>query len=302
MRRRAGRPMTEALDPRFHAYRQDLAAEALKGRVVAARFVAGTARQVRAGAAPLRRAPRDDAALDTELLFGEAFTVYDEDDGWAWGQSRHDGYVGYTPAAALAGDLVAPTHRVTALRSFVQPAPELKVPPDHWLSMNALVAVAEAQPRYCRLATGGWVPTAHLAPLGTIEPNPLAVARRFLGAPYLWGGRTSLGLDCSGLVQLAVEAAGTRCPRDSDVQATTLGRAIDTADPGGFARGDLLFLPDHVGFIEDGGLLLHANAYDMAVSLQPLQEVLARDGHGITVVRRLAPARQMAAGQMQRPY
>ena len=298
--------MAEALDPRFHAYRDDLAAAELKGRVAAARFVAGTARRVRVGAAPLRRAPRHDAVLDTELLFGEDFTVYDQADGWAWGQSRHDGYVGYTPADALAADQVAPTHRVTALRSFVQPAPELKRPPDQWLSMNALVAVAETRDRYCRLATGGWVPAAHLAPIGTAAPDPVAVARRFLGVPYLWGGRTSLGLDCSGLVQLAVEAAGTPCPRDSDIQATTLGRAIDTADPGGFAPGDLLFLPGHVGFIEDGGLLLHANAHDMAVSLQPLQEVLAREkrlrGHGITAVRRLAPAPQTTAGQMRRPY
>jgi cell wall-associated NlpC family hydrolase len=295
--------MTEALDPRFHAYRDDLAAEKLRGRVAAARFVAGTAHRVRAGAAPLRRAPRDDAGLDTELLFGEDFTVYDRADGWAWGQSRHDGYVGYTPADALAGDQVAPTHRVTALRSFVQPAPELKRPPEYWLSMNALVAVAEARDRYCRLSTGGWVPSAHLAPIGAAAADPVAVARRFFGVPFLWGGRTSLGLDCSGLVQLAVEAAGTRCPRDSDVQATTLGRAVDPTDPGGFAPGDLIFLPDHVGFFEDGGLLLHANAYDMAVSLQPLQEVLAREKpHGITAVRRLAPAPQMSAGQMQRPY
>jgi len=307
VRRGTGKRMTEPLDPRFHAYRDDLAAEELKGRVAAARFAAGTARRVRAGAAPLRRAPADDAALDTELLFGEVFTVYDQADGWAWGQSRHDGYVGYVPAAALAEDQVAPTHRVSALRTFVQPAPELKRPPADWLSMNALVAVAEAQGRYCRLATGGWVPAAHLAPIGTAEPDPVAVARRFLGTPYLWGGRTSLGLDCSGLVQLAVEAAGTPCPRDSDVQATTLGQALDPGDRGRLRRGDLVFLPDHAGFIEDGGLLLHANAHDMAVSLHPLDEVLAREkrlrGNELTAARRLVPpAAAMAAGQMQRPY
>ena len=296
--------MTEALDPRFHAYRQDLAAEELKGRVAAARFVAGTVHRVRASVAPLRRAPRHDAVLDTELLFGEDFTVYHQADGWAWGQSRHDGYVGYAPADALAEDQVAPTHRVKALSSFVLPAPEPRRLPDQWLSMNALVAVAETRDPYCRLDTGGWVPTVHLAPLGTAEADPLEVARRFMDVPYLWGGRTCRGLDCSGLVQLAVEAAGMRCPRDSDVQATTLGRAIDTADPGGFATGDLVFLPGHVGFIEYGAQLLHANATDMAVSRELLQEVLAREkqrsGHGITAVRRLEP--QMAAGQMRRPY
>ncbi len=170
--------------------------------------------------------------------------------------------------------------------------------------MNALVAVAETRKPYCRLDTGGWVPTVHLAPFGTAEADPLEVARRFMDVPYLWGGRTCRGLDCSGLVQLAVEAAGMRCPRDSDVQATTLGRAIDTADPGGFATGDLVFLPGHVGFIGYGAQLLHANATDMAVSRELLQEVLAREkqrsGHGITAVRRLEP--QMAAGQMRRPY
>ncbi|MFQ5955906.1 MAG: C40 family peptidase [Kiloniellales bacterium] len=300
--------MAGRLDPRFHAYRDDLAAEDLRGRVPARRFVAGTCRRVRVGAAPLRRAPRPDALLDTELLFGEGFTVFEDRDGWAWGQSRIDGYVGYVPSAALAEDLVEPTHRVAALRTFLTPAPELKCPPDDGLAMNGLVAVAEVGDRYCRLATGGWVFAAHLAPLGEPEPDFVAVARRFLGVPYLWGGRTSLGLDCSGLVQLALQAAGIACPRDSDIQAAVVGRAIASPDPGRLERGDLVFLPDHAGFVEDGGLLLHANARDMAVSLHPLAEVLAREqrlhGHGIMAVRRLAAlsAAPAAAGQMQRPY
>ncbi len=300
--------MADRLDPRFHAYRDDLAAEGLRGRVTAERFVTGIEHRVRVGVAPLRRTPGRDGRLDTELLFGETFTVFEDRDGWAWGQSRIDDYVGYVPAAALAEDTVKPTHRVAVLRTYLSPAPELKIPPVDALALNGLVAVAETGDRYCRLITGGWVVAAHLAPLADHESDFVAVARRFLGVPYLWGGRTSLGLDCSGLVQVALQAAGIACPRDSDVQAAALGRAIDPADPARLERGDLVFLPDHAGFVEDGGLLLHANAHDMAVSLHPLAEVLERErrlrGNTITAVRRLPlpAAGKAAAGQMRRPY
>ena len=195
-------------DPRRHAYRGDLAAEPLRGLVEARRFVKGEPRQVSAPSLPLRREPRFDARLDTEVLLGETATVYDESEGWAWVQLSRDGYVGYVPSEGLTRRLVTPTHRIAALRSYVYPEPDGKTPPLALLSLNARIACERAEGKFLALAGGGYVFAAHAAPIGATEPDFVAVAEAFLGTPYLWGGRTSIGLDCSGLVQLALEAAG----------------------------------------------------------------------------------------------
>lgn len=280
------------LDRRTTPARPDLAAETLRGLVAASRYVAGTPMRVIAAVAPLRRRPAPDAPLDTQALMGEAVTVYDEAEGWAWAQLEADGYVGYLPSGALSATAPAPTHRVAVLRTFVHPGPDLKLPPRDHLSLGAGVAVLRRDGDWARLPDGGAVFAAHLAPLDAAEPDYVGVAERFRGTPYLWGGKTSLGLDCSGLVQLALAAAGIAAPRDSDLQAA-LGAPV-APGPGlaGLARGDLVFWKGHVGIMRDETRLLHANGHHMLTVSEPLAEVERRvregGGGGITGVRRVA--------------
>ena len=276
------------LDPRRHAYREDLAAESLRGRVESRRFVKGEPRQVAAPSLPLRREPRFDATLDTEALRGEIVTVYDESEGFAWVQLSRDGYVGYVPGEGLTRALVAPTHRISALRTYVYPEPDGKTPPLALLSLNAGIAAPRKQGKFLALEGGGFVVASHAAPVGTAEPDFVAVAEAFVGTPYLWGGRTSIGTDCSGLVQLALEAAGHASPRDADMQAQELGRVIDPK--GALRRGDLVFWEGHVGIMTSGKDVLHANAFHMAVAAEPFAQAKRRikaAGYEVSCVRRL---------------
>ncbi len=284
------------LDPRLNAYRPDLADAALEGRVAAARFTAGRAARVARGVAALRRHPDAEAPLDTQLLSDEAVTVFDEADGWAWVQNRTDGYVGYVESAALGANTVTPTHSVQALRSFLFPGPDLKLPPLDALTMSGRVAVTGAEGAYSQVTVGGqegWVYGRHLAPESEIAPDFVATALRFLGVPYLWGGKESGGIDCSGLIQVALARAGIPCPRDSAGQAENLGVAVDLeSGRAEFKRGDLIYFPGHCAIALNSHEVINANAYAMMVSIEPLEELVDRvkeesGGTGITGVRRL---------------
>jgi cell wall-associated NlpC family hydrolase len=279
------------LDPRRHAFRADLAAEDLRGRVEASRYVAGERRQVAVASTPVRGTPDARAIWTTEALFGEAVRVFDERDGWAWVQLEQDGYVGYLQASALSRDVHAPTHRVSALGTCVYATANAKAEPSGQLPMNARVGVTEANANFARLAQGSFVPTRHLAEIGTRAPDFVAVAERFLDVPYVWGGRTRLGLDCSGLVQTALAAAGVACPRDSDMQQAELGVPVShRPDLGGLKRGDLVFWKGHVGILTRGDRLLHANAHHMAVVDEPLAAAIARiatSSGPVTAIKRL---------------
>ncbi len=255
--------------------RPDLAADHLEGTVSARRFVTGVARQVTTVRAPLTARPDHASPLSTELLLGETFTVYDDDGAWSWGQADADGYVGYVPTAMLRADPMLPTHRVSALSTHIYPEPDLKSRPLAAVYMGSLVAAvaAEVQNGFVPLITGGWIFGYHLVAMGEAWGEPLGIAKAFLGAPYLWGGRTAVGIDCSGLVQAALLAAGLSCPRDTDMQADDL-RARLPADSAPEA-GDLVYFPGHVGFMVDGTNLLHANATHMAVTIDPLADVIA---------------------------
>jgi len=286
----------ETLDPRVNAFRPEIADVALKGRVKAARFVPGQALRVTAPQAPVRKAPSASARLDTEALCGEDVKVFETtSDGWVWAQLVRDDYVGWIPRAALAAPGPAPTHKVAALRTFAFSAPDIKSPPLCALPLGAKVAViGEAEDKnasYALIAPHGAVVTQHLAALDAKEPDFVAVAERFLGVPYLWGGKTALGLDCSGLLQISLASAGISSPRDTDMQERALRENLPLG--GGLPllrRGDLVFWAGHVGIMRDATTLLHANAYHMAVASEPLAtrvERLQKKGNPVTAVKRI---------------
>jgi hypothetical protein len=266
------------LDPRLTPARPELAAKHLEGKVAAARFVEGTLREVVAAQAPVRREPFPDAILGTEALKGEQVTVYEStEEGWSWGQLAGDGYVGWLPSEALREPGPPPTHRVAVTRTLVFPGPSIKLPPVEALTLGCQLAIARIEGPLAVTASNGFVPAGHLTPCDQYELDPVAVAEKFLGVPYLWGGKSSLGLDCSALVQLSHIGCGVACPRDSDMQESALGRPIDAATSlASLRRGDLIFWLGHVAIVRDATTLIHANAFHMAVAIEPTADAIAR--------------------------
>tara|TARA_R110000868_G_scaffold125417_4_gene331340 strand:+ start:12410 stop:13276 length:867 start_codon:yes stop_codon:yes gene_type:complete len=278
-------------DHRINLYRDDIAAAHLRGEVEAAKYVDGEDMQVLTPVAPVLRNPQSAAPMETQLLFGEIFRVYEEKDGWAFGQSALDDYVGYVDVSALAPRLYRATHTVAALRTFIFPKPDMKTRPAVPVGLNAKVRVIGAQGDYSEIERSGFIFTAHLAPVGAHVRDFVSVAEELRGTPYLWGGRDSLGLDCSGLVQSALERAGTSSLRDTDMQEATLGEALpEPIDFTTLKRGDLVFWKGHVGIMLDGEHLIHANAFHMRVEVERLDIAMARisrsAGH-VTSVKRL---------------
>ena len=283
-----------AFDPRVTPMRPGLGGQP----PVVAQPRDGRAYEVAEPAAPLRQAPSPDAPLDTEALKGERVTVYETtDEGWAWGQLEADGYVGFIPIVAMREPGPAPTHKVAALRTLVFPGPSIKLPPVETLALGCRLAIVRDESPFAVTAAGGYVPARHLATLDSSENDFVAVAERFLGAPYLWGGKTKFGLDCSGLVQVALTACGTPCPRDSDMQEQAVGTSIAYgSDISTLQRGDLLFWKGHVAIVRDQATLIHANAFHMSVTAEPIAQAIARiraEGSELTSIRRLErPARR----------
>jgi hypothetical protein len=282
-------------DPRLTPARPDLAAAQLRGQVAADAYVEGRAWHVCAGTADLRHAPAPDAPLDTQALFGEDVMLYEDHEGWGWVQLARDGYVGYMSMAALAEGQIKPTHRVTVNRSFVYPGPDLKFSARDALPLGASVRVRATIGGFAQIGDAAFVFADHLTPRDEREKDYVAVAERLLHAPYLWGGKTSLGIDCSGLVQISLDAAGIDAPRDTDLQEHALGLPIAVnADLAGLRRGDLVFWRGHVGIMRNETTLLHANAHHMLVASEPLgiarDRNLAKTSQPITAIRRLAPA------------
>ncbi len=267
--------MSETYDRRVTPARPDLAAARLKDRISAPRYVQGKIFQVREGVIDMRREPRPDCAVDTQLLYGERVTLYDEEEGWGWVQAARDHYVGWVALNALWSRNDPPTHRVAVARTFIYPGPSIKLPPLQALPLGGDVTIIEERGDFLVTPEHGFIWRAHLAPLDRPATDFVAVAETLLGAPYLWGGKSSLGIDCSGLVQVALLANGFNAPRDSDMQAACLGDALATDAP--LRRGDFIFWKGHIGVMRDGETLLHANGTHMLVSSEPLALVRERN-------------------------
>jgi cell wall-associated NlpC family hydrolase len=287
-------PFVSIYDKRLHAFRPDLADERLRGQVEAERFVAGRPARIGVSVADVRGAPRPDAGLSTQLLCGDDVRVFDETEGWAWIQAERDGYVGYVADTALKARDGAPTHVVCVPRTFVYPGPDMKLPRGDALSLGAeLVVAGAAETRgtaYSLLASGEAVIARHLAPAGRHGVDYVAIAEELLGTPYLWGGASAFGIDCSGLVQLAMRMTGRDVLRDSDMQAASIGEPFDPGpDHSGLARGDLVFWKGHVGIMLDADIMIHANGHTMMVSREKLRDAIERIGYlygGPTLFRR----------------
>jgi hypothetical protein len=238
--------------------------------------------------ADLRREPAHEAALDTQALFGERVTVLETtDEGWVRGQLETDGYAGWMSANALGPAGPAPTHKVVVRRTFGFPGADIKLPPMIALPMGATLPITRQTERFAINSYGWHFPLSHLSPVATKQADLVAVAEMLAGEPYLWGGKSSLGIDCSGLVQISLQIAGIASPRDSGIQEQTLGNAVPFAE---LRRGDLIFWNGHVAIARDATSLIHANAHHMLVAVEPVAQAIARikaTGSEVTSVKRI---------------
>jgi cell wall-associated NlpC family hydrolase len=279
-------------DPRLTPARPDLAAKYLEGKVKATRFATGETFEISDAIVPLRGEPFSGASLLTQALKNERVTIYDRnEEGWAWGQLNSDGYVGWLPDRALSKPSAAPTHKITAVRTFAFPGPSIKLPPVETLMLGTTLTVLREDGAFAVTSDGWYLPLPHIGRIDRNEDDFVAVAERFMGTPYLWGGKSGLGIDCSGLVQVALNAAGTGCPRDSDMQQDSLGRALDSMESKKLQRGDLIFWTGHVAIVRNADSIVHANAHHMATVIENTRDAIARikaAGNEVTAIKRLA--------------
>jgi cell wall-associated NlpC family hydrolase len=285
------------LDRRLHAFRPDLADARLKGQVEARAFSEGNVFRIVDPVIDIRRHPAPDSGVESQALYGETVRVYDDIEGFGWGQLETDSYVGHVPMNALKSGTLSTTHVVSAPRTFLYPGADMKFPVTKALSMGSRLMVAgETETRgtkYFKLESGEYLIAGHATPINEHASDPVWVAARLLETPYLWGGRSAFGIDCSALVQLTHAMCGIYLPRDSDMLANGAGRQIgEGADHEPLKRGDLVFWKGHVAMLEDDTSIIHASGHAMQVVREPLNKAIERIGYlyGLpTMWRRIAP-------------
>ncbi|MEM0898938.1 MAG: NlpC/P60 family protein [Pseudomonadota bacterium] len=276
--------MSAALDRRLHAYREDLADVRLSDQVEALEYREGTSATVDLPVADMRPAPNEASGIDTQLLHGDRVRVFDRDDDFVWCQSERDQYVGYITVDAIREEVKKPTHIVSVPRTFLYPEPDMKRPHCSALSMGSRLTIVGNEEvrgtRYAITNDGHALIQRHLRRFAAHAADYVTVAEQLLHTPYLWGGASAFGLDCSGLVQLAMMMCGKDVLRDSDMQAGSIGEDLGfAAMDGGLRRGDLVFWKGHVGIMCDADTLIHANGHTMSVARELLEDAVERIGY-----------------------
>ncbi|WP_345115116.1 NlpC/P60 family protein [Bartonella jaculi] len=266
-------------DSRLHAFREDLADKRLEGEVTAKRFVQGEKRRVNVPVAGLFKENNKKSEMQTECLLGEELLIFEQGESMSWGQSLKDGYVGYIDTKALCTSTVKQTHIVSAPRTFQYFQADLRGPVEYSLSIGSKVSVvSEVETRgtkYSILDSGSAVVSNHLSPIDHVAyKDYVTVAENLVHTPYLWGGASGFGIDCSGLVQLSMMMAGHVVLRDTDMQQKTIGNPLSESDE--LQRGDLVFWKGHVAIMVDRKNIIHANGSSMDVTVEPLEEATTR--------------------------
>lgn len=268
-------------DHRLNIYRPDLADEKLRGVVEAERYVSGTRKQVSVPVLDLRATPSQNSGPQTQILYGDMVQVFDKKDGWFWVQAERDGYTGYVPADSLGVPTSGHTHVVISPRTFVYPGADLRFPITKALSLGSeLRIVGSAETRgtqYSLLESGEAIISKHLAPIDEPQSDYVALAETLLHTPYLWGGTSGFGIDCSGLVQLCLRLCGRNVLRDADMQQKSIGEIIEPGnDYSELKRGDLVFWKGHAAICQSPDMLIHASGHTMSVTLEPLRDAIER--------------------------
>ncbi|MGA9659607.1 MAG: NlpC/P60 family protein [Asticcacaulis sp.] len=281
----------DPFDKRTTPFKDGVTDAANEGVIRAKTYVVGEVLSCYDATAPIFAQPEYGAEQVDQLLLGERFKIIERKHDFFWGQALRDGYVGYVPVSAFKRDWYLPTHYVSTLRTYVFAGPNLKSSTLSVISLNALVSVSRFENGFAYINETGWVFASHLSTFEQFADDFVSVAESYINAPYQWGGRESIGLDCSGLLQQALYAAGYGCPRDSDMQSK-LGLSIAIRPTlHGLMRGDLVFWKGHVAIMVDDTHIIHANAHHMKVVIEPLSEAIARiDANGAgrpTAFRRL---------------